>query len=78
MSPGQDKELAEDPELAAVRERMRLQAEQVAHLMDMVAKCVASGGDPQLAEQRMHLCERLLWKHHRRLMQLQAARADAA
>lgn len=71
---------AEDPELALVRERVRLQAEQVASLMDMVAKCVAAGGDPQLAEQRMRLCERLLWKHHRRLRELQAANdaSDAA
>lgn len=64
-----------DDELEDVLARVRLQAEQVAVLMDMVAKAAASGQDPRLAEEKLRLFERLLWKHHSRLRDLQARRA---
>ena len=64
-----------DEELELVRDRLRLQAEQVSQLMDMVDRCTRAGGDPELAEQRMRLVERQLWKHHAYLRQLQAKSA---
>jgi hypothetical protein len=60
-----------DDELEQVRERMRLQAEQVAILMDLVSRIAGAGADPQMAEQKLRIFERVLWRHHARLRELQ-------
>jgi hypothetical protein len=70
--------MSHDQEFATVRERMQLQAEQVACLMDLVGRLTASGRDASLAEEKLAVLEASLWRQHRRLSQLkQSAKAAA-
>jgi hypothetical protein len=53
-----------------IRQRMQLQAEQVACLMDLVGRLTASGRDASLAEAKLAVLEASLWRQHRRLTQI--------
>ena len=58
-----------DVELARVN--LRVQAEHVARLLDICSRMAGRGLDARAVEEKLELVETLLWKHHKKLVQLQ-------
>ena len=62
-----------DKDVELARVNMQIQAEHVARLMDISTRMANRGADARAVEQKLELVETLLWKHHKKLAQLQTA-----
>lgn len=63
--------MTHEDELARVREKVSMLAEQVGTLLDVLRRQADQGLDTTLAEEKLELLEALMWKLHRRQVRLQ-------
>lgn len=60
-----------DKDLELARVNLQIQAEHVVRLLGVSMRTAAHGPHASAVADKLELLEALLWKHHRRLVQLQ-------
>jgi hypothetical protein len=60
-----------EKDLELARVNLQVQAEHVARLLNLSSRMTSRGADPRAVEEKLELVETLLWKHHKKLVQLQ-------
>lgn len=59
-------------EVASVREQVSILADQVVHLVDMIARQDQAGRDSAAAQEKLAVLESLMWRLHARHSRLKA------